>query len=78
MLEAIFNDFKKRGGYKNYPTYEDFCARNETAEQREVREKKENYNNWKNSREDKEQIEFVYGEGNYRDLSLEEKWDATH
>ena len=60
--EEIFNDFKKRGQYEDYATYEDFCARNETAEQREVREKHENYNNWKNSREDKEQIEFVYGD----------------
>jgi DNA-binding transcriptional regulator GbsR (MarR family) len=78
--EEIFNDFKKRGQYKDYPTYEDFCARNETTEQREVREKSEAHKRWKESRpaEEIEQYNFAFIEEKYRDLKLEEKWDATH
>jgi hypothetical protein len=76
-IRKTFESLKEKGMFKDYPTYEDWCARNETAEQREVREKKENYNNWKNSREDKEQIELAYKEGKHKDLKLEEKWDAN-
>ncbi len=79
-IRKTFEDLKAKGLFKDYATYEDFCARNETEEQREVREKEGAYKRWKESKpaEEREQIDFAFLEGNHRDLSLEEKWDATH